>query len=169
MGESDDTFVEYITIMLGNQKTMSEIAKELEAFMGENDARTFASDLGLLLKKLGSSSSKLLQKAISSSVASSAVPMSSPSTTPKAEGALPIDREDDQKTGKDKASDAVPLKKSVPLGALKSTRETVKETGALRTNRDGPPKRKLTEGPSETRVVKLNRRMPQIFSALFDS
>lgn len=162
MGESDDTFVEYITIMLGNQKTMAEIAKELEAFMGETDAKNFASELGTHLKKLGDASSKLLQKAIKSSLASnpSIPPANSPTASSKAEGDHPsVDHVDDAKKIADSSSGAVSLKRAVPLGALKSTRETSKEMGALRSSRDGPPKRRLTEDNAESRVVKLNRRM----------
>ena len=42
VGECDDVFVEYVMVMVSKQKTMEEIAMDLEAFIGPDDSLQFA-------------------------------------------------------------------------------------------------------------------------------
>ena len=153
-GESDEAFLEYIVIMLGNQKSMEEIAKELVAFLGEEGARTFASDLGTFLKKSSGSSGRLLQKAIKSSQDSTVAKPSEASADSKSTGEKHVSTSEMDRD----AGATLHSKKTVPLGALKSTRsETPKEVGGLSTSRDRPAKRRPNLETRETRVVKLSK------------
>jgi hypothetical protein len=41
LGEADTVLIEYVTTMVVNRKTMSEMASDLADFFGENDCSTF--------------------------------------------------------------------------------------------------------------------------------
>jgi hypothetical protein len=143
MGEQDDTFCEYITVMIANRKSMNEIASELVAFIGESDANKFALNLGLFLKKITSTSKRILQNAIRSLP----IPSTSNTTTNTSADGMAAVVDGGEIQGPSTGIDQPPS--AAVLGPLKTKRnsteepvtQTTKQLGQLKTSRDGFGKR----------------------------